>query len=322
MDKSVTTQQTESLTADYLSNLINIYLKLNVVIYVFIFCLTIATNLCMLSLIIFKKKFHCKSGWMKASMFFTGILFALLYLLPYRVLGTYWVNNAFICTILRLAGPALIISFNFHWTIINVDRYFYYFYPQYYNGYRANIIVVLSVAAIWLISLLCVVIPLYTFMYPLNEECINLYPSRFLSHFVYILIVFGLFFLIPLIIVLLLFSYILCKINHRNLRQQMIPSGDAQTAIFMRRINTKVVKHMAIMVGLFIIFWLPYIILSLMNTSGSSFSMTVAAILSQYFAFSYPAVNPILYACLTAHYRGEIHRLLLKRTALFIVKPR
>lgn len=80
--------------------------------------------------------------------------------------------------------------------------------------------------------------------------------------------------------------------------------------------NLKIIRQMLAMLGLFAICWLPYFILSMVQYYGISLDLLPLIILSNYVAFRYLAVNPILFAYYTNSIRDKIKSLIGRHSKL------
>ncbi|RDD43949.1 5-hydroxytryptamine receptor 6, partial [Trichoplax sp. H2] len=121
----------------------------SIVVYSVISGLTILTNVSMLVLIISERKLHTMSNWIMASMFFTGIIFGLFYLLPRWALHNLWVyKDPIACTVLPQTGLALILNFNLHLTLVSLDRYLCVMFPIKYKIRKTYLTATLSVVTI------------------------------------------------------------------------------------------------------------------------------------------------------------------------------
>ena len=279
------------------------------IVYSFIVGLTILTNVSMLSLIIAVRKLHTMSNWIMASMFCTGIIFAVFYLLPRWVLYYQWVvKEPIVCTVLPLTGIGVIVNLNLHLTLVSLDRYFCVIFPFKYEMRKTRVIARSSVAAVWFLSVLGAYLPLFTFLPPPYKRCTTLQPANRV-HYVYLLTIFSVLFFFPLLVLIVTYTQILVIVNSHTQRDKII-SRRASTPLSVIKRNIRAIKHMAIMIGIFILFWLPYVIIFLVLYSYKSVPKSTAQVIRslQYLAFSYPAINPLLYGYFTASLRREIEK--------------
>lgn len=279
------------------------------IVFSFIVGLTVITNAGMLGLIIAVRKLHTMSNWIMASMFCSGIIFAVLYLLPRWVLYYQGVSeDPIACTVLPFTGIGLIVNLNLHLTLVSLDRYFCVMFPFKYEMKKTRVIAMSSVAACWLISILGAYLPLFTILIVDPNKCIGLQTANPV-HYAYLLTIFSVLFFFPLLVLIVTYTQILLIVNSHTQRDKII-SRRASTPLSVIKRNIRAIKYMAIMIGIFIIFWLPYVILFLLLNSYEKVPIATAQIIRsfQYLAFSYPAINPLLYGYFTASLRREIEK--------------
>ncbi|EDV27336.1 Trace amine-associated receptor 7e [Trichoplax sp. H2] len=288
------------------SNLLSNGIAQSIIVYGVISGLTILTNISLLGLIISERKLHTTSNWIMASMFFTGIIFGLFYLLPRWTLYYQWLyKDPIACTVLPLTGIGLIINLNLHLTLVSLDRYLCVMFPIRYKIRKTCLIVMLSVVAVWLLSILSAYLPLVTILIPLPDRCAELTSSNPL-HQAYLILIFSVLFFFPLLVLIVTYTQILFIVNNHQRNKIMHQRGSTPISLIKR--NIRAIKCMAIMIGIFILFWLPYIVsLFMFFFPGLVTSTAQESVRNlQYLAFSYPAINPLVYAYVTASLRREI----------------
>ncbi|EDV24601.1 uncharacterized protein TRIADDRAFT_56568 [Trichoplax adhaerens] len=228
-------------------------------VYAIISAITFLTNTIMFCFIVFERKMHIKSNWILASMFCTGIIYALAYLLPRWVMFVPWdLLDSYACQILPLLGSALIINFNLHLVLVSLDRYCCILFPFQYNMPQASVITRWAIFAVWLISFASASIPLFTFLVPIPGMCIIQLNSR--SFHIYTLSAYIALFYVPIFILGLAHSRILWIVSiHTKRRHEIFAVNNSIPASVLRR-NLRAIAYMAILIGLFLIFWLPSMI--------------------------------------------------------------
>lgn len=277
--------------------------------YAAISVITLFTNITVLILIITERKLHAMSNWILASMFCAGAVFAMAYLLPRWVFFYQWnIYYSYACLVLPMTGSALIINFNLHLALVSLDRYFCVTLPFEYQRPQTRMIVRLAILIVWFISFFIAYVPLFTFLIPSPGQCIAQLSSRLYHN--YICTVFSILFFLPLIILITTYSRIFWIVNNHTQRSQGIIVRSNSTSISAFYRNVRAIKYMIVILGLFVIFWMPYIILFLAWFTTSKITVQTLFLIRafQYLAFSYPAVNPILYAYFTPCIRHVIQK--------------
>lgn len=278
--------------------------------YSIISALTITTNGLLIILIVMHRTLHNVSNTMITSMSAAAICYSLTYLLPrwalYEILQLR--KNVAACTLLPLIGILFILILNSHICLVSFDRYVSVTRPFGYNRRATPRLAAALIAIVWLLPMLAIFIPLVTFLKFSGHECVQLRPLDYIEHRVYLILLFTVLFFIPLVVLVFVYGRILIIVNDHTRRQQYFHSGPSSTPTHAILRNIKALRSMAIIVGVFILFWLPYVItfLSLyLSTTITRLQATVVRI-CQYFAFSYPAVSPLIYISFTADLRNHV----------------
>ncbi|RDD45907.1 Histamine H2 receptor [Trichoplax sp. H2] len=224
--------------------------------------------------------------------------------------------DSYACQILPLLGSALIINFNLHLVLVSLDRYCCILFPFQYNMPQASVITRWATFAVWLISFASASIPLFTFFVPIPGMCIIQLNSR--SFHIYTLSAYIALFYVPIFILGLVHSRILWTVSiHTKRRHEIFALNNSIPTSVLRR-NLRAITYMAILIGLFLIFWLPamiyYAILFPTIHLGISIKQVSIGNILRYISLSYPAINPILHAYFTPCIRSEISRKLARAT--------
>ena len=278
--------------------------------YSIISATTIATNGLLIILIAMHRTLHNVSNAMITSMSVAAICYSLTYLLPrwalYEILHLRY--NPAACTLLPLIGILFILILNSHICLVSFDRYVSITHPFGYNRHATPRLVAALIAIVWLLPMFAIFIPLVTFLKFSNTKCVQLRPLDFLSHQVYLILLFTILFFIPLIVLVFVYGRILIIVNDHTRRQQYFHQRQSSTPTHAIIRNIKALRSMAIIVGVFIIFWLPYVItfLSLYLSATITWVQGMVVRICQYFAFSYPAVSPLIYISFTADLRNHV----------------
>ncbi|EDV20596.1 uncharacterized protein TRIADDRAFT_61025 [Trichoplax adhaerens] len=278
--------------------------------YSIISALTITTNGLLILLIALHRSLHHVSNAMIASMAVAAICYSLTYLMPrwalYEILNLR--RNAAACTLLPMNGILFILILNSHICLVSFDRYVSVTHPFSYNRRATPRLAAIFIAIVWFLPILAIFIPLVSFLKFSSHRCVQLRPTDVVEHRVYLILLFTVLFFIPLIVLVFVYGRILIIVNDHTRRQQYFQNGPSSTPTHAIIRNIKALRSMAIIVGVFILFWMPYVItfLSLyLSTRITHLQATVVRI-SQYFAFSYPAVCPLIYVFFTADLRSHV----------------
>ncbi|EDV21882.1 Histamine H2 receptor [Trichoplax sp. H2] len=266
--------------------------------------ITILTNSYMLILICRKNRLWSSINAILASMFTAGILFGSIYLIPRFAYGNLMELGSF-CHLVISFGQALSVIFMLHQCLVCLDRYLAVLSPLKYRLYTDNKIVITVVLLIWLLAFTGASIPLMTFS-PIQGPICNLTTQHVEAETVFLFTLLGALFFLPLLVILITYAHIIHIFNHRD--PLVLPVHQNSTKLSFLQKNRKLVMNVAIITSVLIVMWCPYVTIVLIyrvKTSYSPFELTVINIV-QYFAFSYPAVSPLLYAYNMKSLRREV----------------
>lgn len=259
---------------------------------------TLLTNIFLFTMIMSCKRLRMTSNYIIASMCFVGILIALLYLFPRWTIPTFY-QNPLLCQILPAIGQGLLLNLNFHVCLVSLERYIIILYPFWHRKYCCKKVLLWIIFIVWLLTISFPFIPLMTYQPIRQHGCNNYIVLDKVSNMIMYCIYFSVFFFFPVTILISTYTCIFTKIMSGQ-------SKFSKTASPFRR-KRKTLCHISIIVGLFILIWLPFVIaffvLQLKTKSKEQLSILTV---TQYVSFSYPAINPLLYTYYTTSIREEM----------------
>ncbi|RDD39263.1 Octopamine receptor beta-2R [Trichoplax sp. H2] len=260
--------------------------------------MTLLTNIFLFSMIVSCKRLRIISNYIIASMCFVGILIALLYLLPRWTIPIFY-RDPFLCQILPALGQGLLLNLNFHVCLVSLERYIIILYPFWHRQYCCKKVLSWILLTVWFFTVSFPFIPLMTYQ-PIRQHGCNNYivvdkAPNLIMYYIY----FSVFFFFPVAILISTYTCIFSKIMSGESKVSKTNSP------FVRK--RKTLCHISIIVGLFIITWLPFVIafFALQLREKTQAQLDVLTV-TQYISFSYPAINPLLYTYYTNSIREEI----------------
>ena len=263
-----------------------------VVIWSIITIVTFIGNVIMLATILNSR--HLRNGCyiLMASMFISGMLYSILYLAP-RWANPYWRNVVFICSITQLIGILFLVNLNLHICALAMIRFLGVKYPLRFKAVSSPKVAYVSVAVIWIISILVGFIPLVTFMHYKTDRCVTF--AREDNDILYLVIVFVFLFFIPLIGICVFYATIwkILKINDINMQRHR---HRVSRSSYDRSQHVRTAKQTIVIVMVFAGFWLPFVLAFLLFLFDV-IKITETAVIqpTQFVAFSYAAVNPFIH---------------------------
>ena len=259
---------------------------------------TLLTNVFLFMMIMSCKRLRMTSNYIIASMCFVGILIALLYLLPRWTIPTFY-RNPLLCQILPAIGQGLLLNLNFHVCLVSLERYIIILYPFWHRKYCCKKLLLWIISIVWMLTISFPFIPLMTYQ-PIHQHgCNNYIVLDKVSNLIMYCVYFSVFFFFPVTILISTYTCIFAKIISGQTK------FSKRANIFRRK--RKTLCHISIIVGLFILIWLPFVIaffvLQLRTKTKQQLEILT---ITQYVSFSYPAINPLLYTYYTTSIREEI----------------
>lgn len=278
-----------------------------VVAFACIGTITIATNLFLLIVLVSKRHLRTASNTLLVSTLIVGILFALLYLIP-RWAIPYTSQLPIICALLPPIGQAFFININLHVCSISLERYICISNPFLYDriGKRKNFIIL--IIFLWVISIMSQFIPLFTFK-PIRPVCYY-WADNLAAQRNFLVSTFVILFFIPLTVIVISYCRIYVIVNFHVAQFQQIVKQLHNTEEKLTK-DRKAIKQIVAMISVFVISFLPFVI-EFLIWQDKKFEGTQADIIAlrvtQFFAFSYPAISPLLCCWFKANLRREVKR--------------
>ncbi|RDD38798.1 Ocellar opsin [Trichoplax sp. H2] len=305
---------TKNSTADILC-LSEYSIPENISLWITVGSLAIINNFILFSSLIFTKSAKRSSNIIITSSFFIGILFGALYILP-LFSSDFFINIPLICSMLPIIGLALLSNYNLHQCLISVDRYIAVRWPIKYRDINNRKFCIAIVLLTWIISFTTAAIPIMTFRQLSLNECILGYNVIDEANFflVYHLVLF----IVPTSIIVYCYCYIYHYIykKKRTIFSQQAFVQVTEISKLRSKTNQAAIQ-MSILAIIFIAMIFPFLItfqivlFSFQNIDSfcslPTWFRNYFAAISRYIAFSYPAVNPLLYGYFLDAIREVLH---------------
>lgn len=257
---------------------------------------SIITNAFLFIIIIRRKKLRTPANDILFSMFICGFLFGAVYVLPK------WTNIEYIkwpiyCSLSSPIGVFFAFLFNLHQCLVCFDKFLALKWPLTYRIAVNHCKMMTVIVVIWIVAGFAAFSPLI-FYRPINDKFCILISRDFNAESTYLKVVYGLVFFVPLILMVLCYTGIIIIVNSRTQMDKYRNIASLDQTFFS--ITVKTAKQMAVISGVFVVLWLPFIALSLylvVNVhvvvhQGSWILPMFEAF--RFLAFAYPAINPIL----------------------------
>ena len=277
------------------------------------------TNLLLFLSLISSKSLRNPSHIIITSSFLVGIFFNGLYILPRWAAFGYFHRYPIICTILPLLGAAFLFNYNLHQCFISMDRYFAVKWPVRYRRciHKRSYFYVLLY--FWGFTLITAFIPVMTFR-PFNSKRCVLHSGNHVAERIFAYWNFFGWFFVPIVVIIFCYAKTFHLIFNKR-RKSVAPNITASYRP-MQLDNKKTINasvQMAILALIFIVMMLPYTCVFIVSEIRqiafiSPQTLFDMIFITRYIAFSYPAINPILYGYFVGSIRYAVYdRLHLKQ---------
>ncbi|RDD46305.1 D(1)-like dopamine receptor [Trichoplax sp. H2] len=268
---------------------------------------TLLTNCSFLFLISCIKNLRKPSNSFIASMAVLGILWSAMYIFPRWALSSI-INNSenwFYCSLTALLGIFFTIVINLHLCLISLDKYIAIIFPFFYLKHATNYAITISIGVVWVLPLSIAIIPPLTFRNFSSGACVLVNSDNLAAEESYFIAVFSILFFVPIICMVFAYSHIFLIAN-----KQLKVLADQDNSQH-RFLNIKAAKYLSIIVGVFLIAWLPYVIFFFAIYVGAvrpNLEIIDALFVLRFLAFSYPCINPVMYGLLQSDLRKYINK--------------
>ena len=257
----------------------------------------ILTNTFLFVCLMTSKSNRTSSDTILTSTFLIGMLFG-LYIIPRRVVFTRIRQVGIACSILRQSGQLLMLNYNLHQCFISLDRYFAVNWAVKYRNKVHKLLYRRIIVGIWVFSIVFSYVPLITFRITSLNRFIRYSESNLERIYNYWKIICGYY--LPFLIIIICYA----KIFYTFFRLRSKPTISPYQHRFTPSVTRKTIYASAQMGILAMLF----IMMTLSNTSSFLlrelriiptewyYRLHNIAISTLYVTYSYPALNPLLYA--------------------------
>ncbi|EDV21880.1 uncharacterized protein TRIADDRAFT_59534 [Trichoplax adhaerens] len=263
--------------------------------------IAVITNSVLFLSLILSRSLRNQSHVIISSSFVIGILFGGIYILPRWAAFDYFRQFGLICSIMPLLGSAFLLNYNLHQCFTSLDRYFAVKWPIKYRRKVHKRLYLYIVVILWVFSFATAFIPAMTFR-PLSSSHCVVHSGNFLAERIFAYWKFLGWFFVPVTVIVFCYSQTFYMIYSKR-KKSVAPSISCNYRLgkttSKKTINASI--QMGILAAIFIVMMLPYTCGFIISEFGRILPISVQFILNmqfitRYIAFSYPAINPLLYA--------------------------
>ena len=292
------------------------------IIWLLIGILTLASNFFVAYIILYCQRLRNCANAILCSMLISGCAISVLYILPGEAFDQWSVTSTFLCSTVPAPAYATISCYGFHLYISCLEKVISILAPFRHRNVLTARNIAITIICLWTIPYLLYAIPIfYSSQNCFDSENIthvDLYLDDILHTVFFTFMTF-----VPIAGTATLYVVVFIKVNDKK-RRTIINASICQTIPRSNIVqNWKIARQMIVMLGLFMISWLP-ICISFIIVSYTLYTPPIVLLdLFHYMALSYHILNPLLVAYFHNGIRHQIKCLFQRigRKRLFSIHP-
>ncbi|RDD38816.1 Alpha-2B adrenergic receptor [Trichoplax sp. H2] len=279
--------------------------------------LTLINNGILFLIMVSSKSLKTNSNMIISSLFIIGVFYSSIYVIPSFALSHFLLGK--FCAISNAIGISLVLNYNLHQCLISVDRFLAVRWPHHYKTLKAKHYAVI-ILLVWLDALASQTIPLLTFRRSQLQDC-RIHLASLQAELLYVFWVFIFWYLVPLLIMITCYFYIIYFIYKRRI--QINPRS--RIFVYQKSITAKdnafqATIQMALLAGIFFVSMAPFIcIITLSTAILTRPEVEVYIKVSYIITLCFPAINPILYAYFVTGIR-QVVNMKVKSIRKFLIR--
>ncbi|RDD46771.1 D(1)-like dopamine receptor [Trichoplax sp. H2] len=284
--------------------------------------MSLVTNSFLLSFIWSKSGLRSLSTAILQSMLINGILWSIYVIV--RFTGQFSSYSIYLCILLPRLGQGMFVNLNLHACFIMLERYVSVAFPFRYERLITKTTITIIITTVWTLSSIIPITAVVTLSE--NSNSINNCSLKYVNSFVVVdtnihicLLVVACFLLV---ILFLMYSRVICLVRTQEIRlvksytlEDTAPNDTRSVRV--RRERKAVIQAIVVFTFYFTLL-MPFLLSSTLAFYNlTSTARLQAASTTRYLAFSYPAIQPFIYAYYTANIRKALISTIFKRKTEF-----
>lgn len=279
------------------------------IVWLLICVLSVVSNSIVAGIILTSRKLRNRSNAILCSLLISSCAIFIFYVFPGQAFIHWRYNSIFLCSTIPSIAYASITCYELHVCATCMDKVISFLTPFRHRNLLTIRNVTILIICLWVTPYLLMAIPFVTYRPYSSKRCIYINYTQIDYDRDMIFQTFFLIFMtfVPITCTIILYIVAFIKVNSKK-RRRLINYAINQN--FQRSItekNWKVAQQMILILGFFLICWLPFFV-SLIAVRYGSFSPFLT-ILFHYVAFGYHIFNPILVAYFQTGIRLRIKHL-------------
>lgn len=295
---------------------------------------SLASNSFVACIILSCQKLRNCANAILCSMLLSSCAITIFYVLPGRVFVHWRENFIFLCSIIPSIVYASITCYILHICVNCLDKVVSILAPFGHRNLLTIKNVTIVIICLWTTPYLLCAIPFLTYRPYSSQYCIyhNYTQIDYIRDRIFHTVFFTFEIFIPIISTTILYIAAFIKVNSKKRRRirnafmiSMISQGRQNSNMDK---NWKIALQMMLMLGLFMICWLPLLVSFIVVRYSLTAMLRTLLNIFQYIAFIYHIINPIFIASFQMGIRRQIKRVLvtiyarIRRKSMLILIPK
>lgn len=279
------------------------------IIWLLIGLLSLASNSFVVSIILSCRKLRNCPNAILCSMLLSSCAISVFYVLPGQAFIQWRVTSIFLCSTIPSIAYASITCYGLHVCASCLDKVISILTPFRHRNLLTARNITILIICLWVIPYFLCAIPFLTYRPYSSKYCIyqNYTPIDRNRDVIFHTVFLTFMTFVPVAGTIILYVVAFIKVNSKKRRRITNASISQNTQRSNTEKNWKIARQMALILGFFLICWLPLFIILILERY-----ITVLRILTsifRYIAFSYHVFNPILIAYFHTGIRRQIKHL-------------
>ena len=269
--------------------------------------LSLASNSIVTCIILSCRKLRNYNNALLCSMLISSCAISILYILP----GRAFVESTFLCSIIPSVAYASITCYGLHLCATCLDKMISILSPFRHRNLLTARNITATIICLWITPYLLCAIPFLTYRPYSSQYCIydNYTQEDYDRDTIFHTVFFTSMIFIPIGSTIMLYVVAFVKVNGKKRKKLTNTFIGQNIKGFNADKNWKIARQMILMLGLFMICWLPLFVSFVAMRYSDTIVLYILLDIFHYMAFGYHIFNPIFIAYFHIRIRRQIKHL-------------